>query len=200
MKEPSSRDGEQREAPRPARRGAFTRMFRSEDRILSLMPKHDPFDIAEFELDSSRSAEEIRVQVHVLTYKSHYEGRASDRHFSIRRVVGAGRMKVRGPWIEGEVEPREEGSVIHLAVKVREHRESARWKVAITMVLIVVAIAATVLGALPSWPLLLVGLRLAYVILTSRRWRISPEEEVERIAPILNGDEDVARDLAAPRP
>lgn len=109
-------------------------------------------------------------------------------------------MKVRGPWIEGEVEPREEGSVIHLAVKVREHRESARWKVAITMVLIVVAIAATVLGALPSWPLLLVGLRLAYVILTSRRWRISPEEEVERIAPILNGDEDVARDLAAPRP
>ncbi len=157
------------------------------------MPKRDPSDIAEFELDSSRSAEEIRVQVRLLIRDWRFEGRVSNRRFLIRRVIGRGRMKFRGPWIEGRIEPQGEGTLIHLVVMIRDYRESVLLRLALTTYPVVIMIVTMVVGSRSPWPLLLVAVPLADVVLKSLDWKISPEEEVERIVPILSGMEDAAR-------
>ncbi len=160
------------------------------------MPTERPPDIAEFELDSPLTPKLIHARVRELLRNSQYEGESSSRGFLIRKVTvrrrvghASGPRYIYGPWIEGELDSREEGTLIHLMVKIGDYLEHERWKHSMAMIPWVVVSAVGVWGAFrfSRWVLLLLPLLLLLRV-AFREPKPSPENVVQEIAPILTGE------------
>lgn len=160
------------------------------------MPTERPPDIAEFELDSPLTPKLIHARVRELLRNSQYEGESSSRGFLIRKVTvchqvghAHGPRYIYGPWIEGELESREEGTLIHLMVKVGDYLERERWKLSMAMIpwVLVAVVGTWIAFAWAKWG----GLLLMLPVIIRAGFRApkpSPEKVVNEIAPILAGE------------
>ncbi len=153
------------------------------------MPKHDPSDIAEFELDSPLTPEQIHGRVKELIRYAKFEGESSRRGFSIRKAIYSKHGNWLGPWVEGELEFREEGTLIHLMVKIADYNEHKRWKHSlISLPFLVIAVVSTWIAfASHMWIALVLTIPLIFLVAFNRT-ELSPEEALEEISPVLTGE------------